>query len=1404
MACIKQKQLKNSSTHEDLIYNLFYYKDKNCNGTTIFKKIINSKNSESLNGYLYEALIRVLFIMKCFVNLSCDELYDGKISEHINKTTLKNISKEKIHQGGNGVDIIIKKDDTYIGFSVKYKKTFDARKTDCEIINTEFKKSGLKYKVGFITRDKDFVINHKYLSEQEDYCIVMKQIMQNNLLFDKNDVISSLDNFIDMYKDIKMITLNGMKIKKLIEYIDEKIYNVKRKCLIQRLHQNLTLNKFIQNYDSRYHLVPHVPRSGKSITLLLMAKYMMNEKKMKRILLFTAVPSTITSFINVLDTFYDFNGIDYKKQGDEVPKDWTGVYFCSIQYLKISKKTDKNEKINFLKTMKFAALISDEAHIGSSTNKSRTNIINVDTDFDDIQKNISKVVFASGTPGKTKKYYGIRSKNVYEWDYIDNNLMKQQKYDFMSKRHGSIFKECLKKKNIDKDYTKYPIQILERYKINNYFVKQINRYNEKNGTTYGFDFNSLFELVQVVEKDKIKYLPKFKLCETEDGKDIMAGILNKLVNENSMQRKESIMYTIEQLQSRYNSRKSSFENPKLFIIYLPTNSQFSNIEPLQKALYTFLIENELWSKYNIEYTNSKSNSLGHKCKDYDKFINTIMSNTRKHKKKGCILFLGDQGTTGVTYHDCDVTISLDNGKSLDNEKQKQARAMTDAPGKTIGINIDMNIQRCFSMVVDKCNTFRKITKENMNNTEIMKYMYLNKLFVFDSSKIANFGSCHESVIIDHYKKIANEISQNLDDDIYLEDLECEDMLNEFILENDFTKSYLDSRVKEEKEYTQKEIDELYNGLNEDMPTPETEKILAIIEEKKGQKEKIEEVVEEEITLLVNKTLEVMKTWLMPFIIIMSIKNKYSNVALMLDDIEIMSKIINVMNEKKIEFELTKDNIVLIKEAMKSIIESNSDIVNNIREIYENVEPRQYRKMIEKHFIPTMEEKKQNAEVPTPVKLVDEMLDKIPSEFWMKQQKVFEPCCGKGNFVLGIFYKLYDGLVELYPNEYERCKVIIEECLYYADISTLNVFITTEILKCEVQSRCGEEDFNDWKFNTYVGDTLKLDIQDKWNNTGFDAVIGNPPYEAQKATGDNKLYLEFISYSLKSLYKNALLLLLVPTNIKNYITNQDKNRSYINNFMEIMYLSLNTSNKYFPNISTYFSYFLIKKNIVKSCKTKTAFMRGKKIENSFITINEKDELPLTLSTKDINLINKVSNLIKKQWDTLDIKKALYKKHNKLCTQRIRKTHIKNGDIKEKYDEIYKYKIIDKINKGHNFPGIYYYNNYKMIDYGKPKIIMCSGGYLMPSLDKDGIYNISDNMLYMLINNISEYEGLTILINSRLIKYLNKVTMTDNIHGRDLVIKNIKNITLNNIKCEGDIYSQLNITNDELELIKNTIN
>jgi hypothetical protein len=100
-------------------------------------------------------------------------------------------------------------------------------------------------------------------------------------------------------------------------------------------------------------------------------------------------------------------------------------------------------------------------------------------------------------------------------------------------------------------------------------------------------------------------------------------------------------------------------------------------------------------------------------------------------------------------------------------------------------------------------------------------------------------------------------------------------------------------------------------------------------------------------------------------------------------------------------------------------------------------------------------------------------------------------------------------------------------------------------------------------------------------------------------------------------------------------------------------------------------------------------------------------------------------------------------------------------------------------------------------------MCTGGYLMPEYDEKGEYNLSDNMIYMICKSKQNYNAFKILINSNLINYLNKITMTDNIHGRDTVIMNLKLIDLNKIIEENDIYNIYNITDYEKKIIDFTI-
>ena len=1283
-------------------------------GKELFDMIMKENKElydERRQGWIFETLCQILICLKCMENINYTEIYYGQLQNLKQIKNIKSLLKVKVDGGGNNIiDMAIKKETTLVLLTIKYKNKYS--ETDVSKIDNTITKQNITddYKIGLVVKDKEVVIKHKYKNKLNIDKQIHDKIIENGLLFDKKDIIKALDVFCQRFTNV-------LSIDEFIDFINAEYLLSPRQQLTKKLHQKMTEIKFVKSFLTNKHkmwCIAHKPRSGKSITILLICKYLL-EHGYKKILIMTSVPATINSFMNDLEKYIDFKNINYKLQEefDTIDETFNGIVFCSVQYLKIDGKSKKKD---LLKKMGFDAIITDEAHQGSSTDKTKTEILDVDSDVEEIRKYIKLNIFASGTADKTKKYYGIHMSCIYEWEIEDEAFMKElikpavknreDIIDYMVCRHGNTFTECLENETLNKDYSKHPTQVLMKHSIPELLITEINEYNAKYGTNFGYNCGSLFALKQIInEKGEVEYAEEFELCKTTDGIDILKGFFDCIISTNRM--RKTIMKQIENTQTSRGSRKSTIEKPLLFIMYLPTHTRNNTISLLQKTFKQFLETHNLWSDYSIEYSNSIEDT-GNVKEEYNEYIQTIMNNTKTKNKKGCILLLGNKGSVGITYSDCDATISLDEGHNLNNQKQRYSRALTEADGKTIGINVDMNIQRTYLYLVDIIQKHRRNTKTTKTNAEILYYLFEHNIFLFDPQQINN-GKLTTIEIMSYYQKEAENIMKEIDDTPFLENLICDDDMRDFI-KIDFQKREL------------KKINTDLEGEQQDCPKGDKTKVQIDApddidnDKKKEDDNKLNEEETAKIELLINQTYEMCKSFLFPLLALISRSYKLFDFKEIFTSEKTERLIILLLKNKKID--LNKDNYIIMVNIMNNIIDNNVEIVNNIREIYSIAPANKLRELIEKHFIPTNNEKKQNAEVPTPVKLVDDMLNSTPLEFWKKPQKVFEPCCGKGNFVLGIFDRFYKGLEEMYPDEIERCRVIMTECIYYADLTALNVFITTEIMKCHVQSYCGLDEL-DFEFNNYTGDTLELNVEDIWDINGFDLICGNPPYNSSgdTATG-NTIWQDFTKKSLNEwLLPYGYLLFVHPPGWRK--PNTEKGKFYgLYNLMcvdnQMLYLEIHgikDGQKVF-NCGTRYDWYLIEK---------------KKHYKQTIIIDENREQ----NNYDLSKFSWLAN------SKIDLIQKLLANDNETCPIIYNRSNYGSDNkkyISKQQNETYKYPII------HTIPlsGIRYI--YSSINdkghFGISKVIFGDNGLNDAIIDMEGKYGMSENSMAIKVDNIEE--------------------------------------------------------------------
>lgn len=288
--------------------------------------------------------------------------------------------------------------------------------------------------------------------------------------------------------------------------------------------------------------------------------------------------------------------------------------------------------------------------------------------------------------------------------------------------------------------------------------------------------------------------------------------------------------------------------------------------------------------------------------------------------------------------------------------------------------------------------------------------------------------------------------------------------------------------------------------------------------------------------------------------------------------------------------------------------STNFIFNNIKEqmgkqdkplILSMTEVEDIQNIIEK-YLPVREEKKnKNGEVFTPMDLIKEMLDKLPSSVWKNPElKWLDPANGIGNFPMVAYQKLlkelpehYDGPSGSYSDMAGKKKHIIEKMLYMVELDPANVKISRRIFGKKANICCSNSELN---FSKCIRE---------FGISEFDIIMGNPPFQdevkehdgqTKKPRGNkNKLYERITIYFLNNVLKsNGYLLFVTPDNI----LTGNKNPTYkeLINY-DIYDININNiKSNYFPGIGQQMCYFLLRKTKTNNHKTTITNNKG----NSF--------------------------------------------------------------------------------------------------------------------------------------------------------------------------------------------------------------
>ncbi len=1166
--------------------------------------------------------------------------------------------------------------------------------------------------------------------------------------------------------------------------------------LHQEIITEAVCNALSTNRDNRY-LVGVLPRGGKTyIAGGIIREYIRRtESRSLNILWLTAAPTETLSQVgrDLIARFRDFAEFEFINVRDTPILKKTKPYsffFCSTQIL-TAKAGPEGRKRTYLNTLlkdasSLGLIFFDEAHKTGTGVKTREEI---DLIFEAYQEVNIPFIFLTATYYNILFDYKILMDNTFIWDYTDvlktRGLATESEKDaaianletrFRSKElvQGIIDRRIANGETLVAMGTPY-LNFPDLYFISADFQDEaLERFGVQNvyRPDAGFNMKSLFAIRDTATLADIR---------TTDGRiradayKAFANLVNPrnivslltpaavgfaddeeggepLAKAAGVPLEPSILGRIGAMSADAKSRFRIDESPTL-LMFMPVGGDGSNIYFTLCAWASLLMAHPWWaaryevacvvdSPVSVEGGDAPaSNAI--RVLSADPKAEILALERRLHcpadgqQPKGLIVLAGQKLSMGVSLPCTDVVFLFNDSKSPDDIVQKMYRALTPSIDKRAAFVVDLNPVRSLAAVYGYT---RAASGESMTQSSILDILYDTYSWDADyfdvslskgaESRPQTFQGRLRQLFEDAEKDPAYRIQEDFGGIDRTAGQNIKTFVTDDRLLRVVTEYFSDRRVAGggfKLELRDGAKASLKSGQLVIRTTPEETATAA-----GGGGPPPEEIIIENFVESVKDFVKYLAITTTAGTLDQAVEQYVSDAALQhnVNDLMVSRGVITRADPRIVEvFVLT---VRELSKHSRGLMRMYGDTKSQIDE--PSIRKNAILKMIHNRLTPRQRQKKDFGEVFTPIELVEEMLSHLPASIWKNPDlKWLDPANGIGNFPVVVFYKLYEGLKDVIPNEKARKKHIIENMLYMAELQSSNSRIARNIFN----KLCDGCEPNIWTVDTLS--KTPSEIYRYFNVDAFDIVIGNPPFQAfqeagGKRGGGDELYMKFVRHSIDLLKPNGHLVFVHPPSWRKPSYSEGKKVSKNEGMFKLMthdnqmvYLSIHNSSdgqKIFKASTRYDYYYLVKHAANKSTTIKDEL-------GNIITVDLRNVEFLP----NYNIAN-IFNLLAAGEDKCALNDCILYERSAYGTDKSWVSMTKTAE--------FKYPLIHSTPK--TGPRILYTNDSTKAFFGIPKVIFGDSGINEPIIDMEGEYGMTQHAMALRINSKAEADRLVAFLKS----------------------------------------------------------